>query len=115
MCFAVIAKIDHLSRMHRMQRHGLGHAIIGLCLVLGALGCDRSGRAEGTTAATAGGEPSTPGSSRLSRPEIACRLHSCAPPYYCNQETGVCALLPCVQSRDCPYGYTCDASEKVCR
>jgi hypothetical protein len=92
----------------------LAQTIAALCLLLGAPGCDRSGRGQGTSAATAGGEPSTR-SSRLSRPEIACRLHSCAPPYYCNQEKGICELLPCVQSRDCPYGYKCDASEKICR
>jgi hypothetical protein len=114
MRFATVAEIDHFSQMHRTRRPTSRHAIVALCLVLGVPACDKSGRGRGTTATTAGGEASTR-PPRLSRPEIACRLHSCAPPYYCNQEKGICELLTCVHSRDCPYGYTCDAAEKVCR
>ena len=85
-----------------------------LFFVLVVLGCDKSGN-EGTTAATASSEASEPGSARPSRGEVACHLHSCAPPRFCNRDKGVCELLPCTDSRDCPYGYKCDFSKNVCQ
>ncbi len=100
----------------RPLRLALG--IVGFCLVLvlvtGA-GCSKSASTEGTTAATASSEETKPRSSRPSRSEVACHLHSCAPPSYCNRDKGICERLPCAESRDCPYGYKCDFSKKVCQ
>ncbi|MFW2390554.1 MAG: hypothetical protein ACN4G0_19620 [Polyangiales bacterium] len=103
----------HLSHMDGIWR---------LCLVLGviacstlALGCEKGAGAEGTTAATSSSEGGESRSSRPSRSEIACHLHSCAPPYYCNRDKGVCEQLPCAESRDCPYGYKCDLGRNVCQ
>jgi hypothetical protein len=77
-------------------------------------GCSKAARTEGTTAAgpSSEGEPRSSGPSRA---EIACHLHSCSPPYFCNREKGVCEQLPCIESRDCPYGYKCDFSRNVCQ
>jgi hypothetical protein len=103
----------HLSQMHGIRRLGRCLGLVGFGFVL-ASGCSKSANTEGTTAATSTSEASQPRSSRPSRSEIACRLHSCAPPYYCNQDTGFCEQLNCVESRDCPYGYKCDLSKNVC-
>lgn len=84
------------------------------CLPL-ALGCDKGASTGGTTAATVSSEEGERRSSKPSPSEIACHLHSCAPPYYCNREKGVCEQLPCAQSRDCPYGYKCDYARHVCQ
>jgi len=51
----------------------------------------------------------------VARGKVACRLHSCAPPRYCNEETGVCELLSCTSKGDCPYNYKCDLSINACR
>ena len=98
-----------------MQR--LKWLMVATALWLGpvALGCNKSNSAEGTTAVSASAEESEPRSSRPTRGEVACRLHSCAPPYFCDESKGVCALLSCVESRDCPYGYKCDLSRNVCQ
>ena len=87
---------------------------LAFACVTGA-GCDRSGRGDGTTPPTASSEETAPRSSRPSRSEIACHLHSCAPPKYCNRDKGVCEPFPCADSRNCPYGYRCDFGENVCR
>jgi len=100
--------------MHGMRRLGLVLGVVGLFL-FSALGCSKSANTEGTTAATPSSEETEPKPSRPSRSEIACRLHSCAPPYFCDQDTGICEQLPCVESRDCPYGYKCDFSKNVCQ
>jgi hypothetical protein len=101
----------HLSGMRRL---GLILGVVGFCLIVTS-GCSKSASTEGTTAATASAEETEPRSSGPSRSEIACRLHSCAPPYYCNEDRGICERLPCVESRDCPYGYKCDFSQNVCQ
>ena len=85
-----------------------------LLLALSALGCSKPANTEGTTAATSSSEGTAP-RSVPSRPEIACHLHSCAPPYFCNKDKGICEQLPCVESRDCPYDYKCDFSLNVCQ
>jgi len=100
--------------MDGMRRLGWVIVVIGFCLVFGASGCSKSTNTEGTTVATPSSEETKPRSSRPSRSEVACRLHSCAPPYYCNENKGICEQLPCVASRDCPYGYSCDFSKNVC-
>lgn len=117
-CFAATSETYHLSRMHGMRtlRTALGFVAFWFVVVLVAAGgCSKSANTEGTIAATAGSEATEPRSSRPSRSEIACRLHSCAPPYYCNEDRGICELLSCIESRDCPYGYKCDLSKNVCR
>jgi len=77
--------------------------------------CHGSAPEGGTTAAGTRSEESPPRQRRLSGSEVACRLHSCAAPYFCNQETGVCEQLPCNDSSDCPYDYKCDFSKNVCQ
>ncbi len=89
-------------------------ALMAACFVVLALGCSKAADTEGTTAAGRSSE-GEPRSSRPSRSEIACHLHSCAPPFYCNRGKGVCERLPCIESRDCPYGYKCDLSKNVCQ
>jgi hypothetical protein len=101
--------------MGGMRRVRWAVGAVGFCLVVVALGCSKSATTEGTTAASASSEEREPRSSRPSRSEVACRLHSCAPPYYCNEDKGVCEQLPCVESQDCPYGYKCDFSHHVCQ
>jgi len=97
--------------MGRMWRLGLVFALLAGFAV--TPGCNKATTTEGTTSAgpSSEGEPRSSGPSRA---EIACHLHSCAPPYFCNREKGVCEQLPCIESRDCPYGYTCDFSNNVC-
>lgn len=90
-------------------------AIVGFCMAASFLGCKKSSSADRTTPATGRSEEAGPRPSRLTRPEIACRLHSCAPPYYCNQSSGICELLSCGSDRDCPYDYHCDFSKHVCQ
>ena len=86
-----------------------------LLLFVGALpACKKSPNTEGRTAASVNAEEVAPRSSRPSRAEIACHLHSCAPPMYCNRDTGICEKLECTDSRDCPYGYKCNYSRQVC-
>ena len=101
--------------MHGMRRRFAWVTFAALCLAWVAIGCDKSQSSQGTTAATASSEETEPRSSGPSRSEIACHLHSCAPPKYCNQDKGVCELLPCADSRDCPYGYKCDYAKNVCQ
>ena len=101
--------------MRGTRRPSCGLGGIALCCVLLAFGCSKSQNTQGTTATTPSSEETEPRSSRLSRAELACRLHSCAPPYYCNESSGVCELLPCTDSGDCPYGYKCDHAKKVCQ
>jgi len=100
--------------MGGIWRLGLVLAVMASGFVV-AVGCNKPSNTGGTTAATPSSEETAPRPSRPSRPEIACHLHSCAPPYYCNRDKGVCEQLPCVQSRDCPYGYQCDFSKNVCK
>ena len=88
---------------------------VGLCFALVVSGCKKSQDSQTTTPATGTTEEAEPRSRRLSRGELSCRFHSCAPPYFCNESSGLCEMLPCVESRDCPYGYKCDHEEKVCR
>ena len=78
------------------------------------VGCNKAATGEGTTPAGPSSEGG-PRSAGPSRAEVACHLHSCAPPYFCNREKGVCEQLPCIESRDCPYGYKCDFSKNVCQ
>jgi hypothetical protein len=99
--------------MGGMWRLPLVLAVMAVGVVVAA-GCSKSANTEGTTAATPSSEETAPRPSRPSRPEIACHLHSCAPPSYCNRDKGICERLPCVESRDCPYGYKCDFSKNVC-
>ena len=87
---------------------------LSLCFVLLAYACERTGNG-GTTAATASSEETEPRSARPSGSEVACHLHSCAPPRFCNRDKGVCELMPCTDSRDCPYGYKCDYAKNVCQ
>jgi hypothetical protein len=101
--------------MHGMRRVQIALVVVGLCLALVTVGCSKSGTTEGTTAATPTSEEAEPRSSRPSRGEVACHLHSCAPPKYCNQDSGVCEYVACNDSRDCPYGYKCDFSKNVCQ
>jgi hypothetical protein len=46
---------------------------------------------------------------------VGCGLHSCAPPQYCNEQTGFCELRPCDERGGCEYGYQCDLSRNVCQ
>lgn len=101
--------------MHGMRRLTWPMVAIALCVGAVNSGCNKSSGAEGTTAVSATAEESEPRSSRPTRGEVACRLHSCAPPYFCDESRGVCALLSCVESQDCPYGYKCDLSRNVCQ
>jgi len=114
MCFAAIHENYHLSPMRGMRTSGglLVSTVVLAAISLGA--CDKSG-STGATTPTASSEESEPRESRPSRAEVACHLHSCAPPRYCNRDKGVCELLPCTESRDCPYGYKCDFSRNVCQ
>jgi hypothetical protein len=98
-----------------MRRVWLVVAVVGLCSALALAACKKPSSTESTTPPTRRSEQGTPRPSRPSGAEIACRLHSCAPPYYCNQSTGLCELLPCGADKDCPYGYTCDFSRNVCQ
>ncbi|MDH3655648.1 MAG: hypothetical protein OEN21_15375 [Myxococcales bacterium] len=102
----------HLSKMGGIRRLGLVLAVAG-CFAF-TVGCKKAATSEGTTAAgpSSEGEPRSSGPSRA---EIACHLHSCAPTYFCNREKGVCEQLPCIESRDCPYGCKCDFSKNVCQ
>ena len=88
--------------------------VLVLLLFGAAFGCAKTQSTKGGTVATGSTEEGEPRSSKPTRAEIACHLHSCAPPYYCNREKGVCEQLPCTDSRDCPYGYKCDFSRNVC-
>jgi len=110
-----MAESYHLSEMGGMRRLGLVLGAVGCCLACGAFGCSKPANTEGTTITSATSEETEPKSSRPSRSEVACRLHSCAPPYFCNQDKGICERLPCIESRDCPYGYKCDFSLNVCQ
>jgi len=101
--------------MHGIRRLGWVIGVVGLCLAFGVSGCSKSANTEGTTVATSSSEESEPRPSRPSRSEVACRLHSCSPPYFCNEEKGICERVPCVESRDCPYGYKCDFSKNLCQ
>ena len=94
---------------------GVVLAAIGISLALASSGCSKSSNAEGTTAVTSSSEGAPPKSGRPSRSEVACRLHSCSPPYFCNEDKGVCERLRCLESRDCPYDYKCDFSLNVCQ
>jgi len=95
-----------------MRRLGLALGLLVLLLV--AFACKKSPNTEGRTAASISSEEVAPRSSRPSRSEIACHLHSCAPPMYCNRDKGICEKLPCTESSDCPFGYKCDFSRNVC-
>lgn len=98
-----------------MRRLPQALAALGCCLALVLGACGGAASTQSGTAATASREESAPRPARLTRPEVACRLHSCAPPYYCNQDTGLCERLPCLESADCPFGYKCDFSENLCQ
>jgi len=101
----------HLSQMSGMHRPRWHLFVLASCLVFAQLGCHKSANPEGTTAAGVSSEQTSPRPGKLSRSEVACRLHSCAAPYFCNQATGLCERLPCIESRDCPYDYKCDFSK----
>jgi hypothetical protein len=114
MCFAAMGENYHLSLVLGMRTplRALALAALVGSVALGA--CAKSTEPT-TTAASATSEQTQPRESRPSPAEIACHLHSCAPPRYCNRDKGVCELLPCTDSRDCPYGYKCDFSRNVCQ
>jgi hypothetical protein len=101
--------IRRLGRVVAVGRLGLLFVFVTT-----AGGCSKPANTEGTTAASVHSEEVQPRSSKPSRSEIACRLHSCAPPYFCNEDRGVCERLPCVESQNCPYGYKCNFSHNVC-
>ncbi len=101
--------------MGGMCRVGFVLVMVAVFSLLGSSACNRPGNTEGTTVTGAGSEETQPRPSRPSRSEIACRLHSCAPPYFCNEDKGVCERLHCLQSSDCPYNYKCDFSLNVCQ
>ncbi|MEM9727087.1 MAG: hypothetical protein AAF997_00780 [Myxococcota bacterium] len=82
-------------------------------LTLTAVGACASSSEQSRSAPTTA--TSEGGSSRPPRGKIACRLHSCAAPYFCNEDTGTCQMLSCKQSSDCPYDYKCDFGLGVCR
>ena len=86
--------------------------VLASCFALA--GCSRASNTGGTTSATSSSEETAPRSGP-SRSEIACHLHSCAPPFFCNRDKGICEQLSCVESQDCPYGYKCDFSKNVCQ
>jgi len=113
-----MAESYHLSRVGRMWRLRPVVTVIGFGLLFVFVsttgGCNNPANTEGTTAASVHSEEVQPRSSKPSRSEVACRLHSCAPPYFCNEDRGVCERLPCAASQDCPYGYKCDFSHNVC-
>jgi hypothetical protein len=109
-----MAESYHLSQMGGMRRLARTVTVAGFGVLFVALGCSKSPNTEGTTITTASSEETQPRSSKPSRSEIACRLHSCAPPYFCNEDKGVCERLPCAASQDCPYGYACNFSHNVC-
>jgi len=110
-----MAESYHLSQMSGMRRVGLAVGRVGICLVFVVSGCSKSANTEGTTITTTSSEEGQQRSSKPSRSEVACRLHSCAPPYFCNEDKGVCERLPCLETRDCPYDYKCDFSLNVCQ
>jgi len=95
-------------------RAGRGVVTIGLWLALVISGCGSSKSVRDTSPTTA-----PPGAEEAERPrrsgKVACRLHSCSPPYFCNEESGVCEMLPCQTKKDCPYDYKCDVALNVCR
>jgi hypothetical protein len=105
----------HLSQMHGTRSRLGTMAAAGLCLAFVVAACGKSKNTQSTIPATPSSEEAEPRSSRPSRAEVACHLHSCAPPMFCNPDRGVCQLLTCHDSRDCPYGYKCDFSKNVCR
>lgn len=100
--------------MDGMRRLGFVLGSTAVLLALLALGCSKPANTEGTTITTASSEETGPRSGP-SRGEVACRLHSCSPPYFCNEDRGVCERLPCLESQDCPYDYKCDFSLNVCQ
>jgi hypothetical protein len=110
-----MAESYHLSQMSGMRRPRWHLFVLAFFSAFAQLGCNKSVNPEGTTAAGFSSEKTPPRSGKLSRSELACRLHSCAPPYFCNQQTGVCERLPCFDSGDCPYDYKCDFAKKVCQ
>ncbi len=95
-------------------RAGQAIATVGFCLGLFVAGCGGAKNAQDKNTATTtqsseeGERPRRPG-------KVACRLHSCSPPYFCNEESGVCEMLSCQTKKDCPYDYKCDFSRNVCR
>ena len=93
---------------------GRGIVTIGFCLawVIGGCGGTKGAQDTSTTGASSAEERDAP---RRSRTAIACHLHSCSPPYFCSEESGVCEMLPCKAKKDCPYDYKCDLSVNVCR
>jgi hypothetical protein len=101
--------------MRGTWRGGVVLGGVWLCLAFVAVGCSKPANTEGTTITISSSEADEPKSRRPSPSEVACRLHSCAPPYFCNEDKGVCERVPCVESRDCPYGYKCDFSLNVCQ
>jgi len=109
-----MAESYHLSQMDGMWTLARALTIVGFGLLFVTSGCSKPANTEGTTAASVHSEEVQPRSSKPSRSEVACRLHSCAPPYFCDEDKGVCERLPCTQSQDCPYGYKCDFSHNVC-
>lgn len=101
--------------MDGIRRTLTAMALVSFLFAMLTLGCRGSESAEGTTPATLSSEETDAGSARPTRGEVSCHLHSCAPPKYCNPDSGICELLSCNDSRDCPYGYKCDFSKNVCR
>ena len=114
MCLAAMRERYHLSKRHGTRTASSAFAFLLLCAAVSLGGCNQ-GTGGTTRSTTVSSEQTQPRESRPSRSEVACHLHSCAPPRYCNREKGICELLPCNESRDCPYGYKCDFAYNVCK
>ncbi len=94
-------------------RAGQAISTVGLFLALLTAACGGSASTRATSSAAPPGAEET--ERRPRRGMIACRLHSCSPPYFCNEETGLCEMRSCKTKTDCPFDYDCDFSRNVCR
>jgi hypothetical protein len=112
MCFAAMQETYHLSLM-RGIRAGVAIPTMVFCLGLIIAACGGSKNTRTTSTAVPPGAEEAERSPR--RGIVACRLHSCSPPYFCNEETGLCEMRACQSKTDCPYDYDCDFSRNVCR
>jgi hypothetical protein len=43
-----------------------------------------------------------------------CTVNGCEPPFTCNSKTKLCERLACSETRACPPGYECHASDQRC-
>ncbi len=44
-----------------------------------------------------------------------CTVNGCEPPFRCNGKTKQCERTTCNETKDCPPGYECNASDLKCR